>query len=389
MAALLWYQQQDLQLIPLLNFKHESYSSDQTANSGNVGRSYINTTAGGLRYHRDASTIVRLDIAGLIANSDIAAGAAIALSKLATDPLARANHTGSQTASTISDLATVVQAYRLDQFAAPTSAVNINSQRLTSVSDPSSPQDAATKNYVDNSINTAINGHDWKDSVKAATTANITLSGTQTIDGIALSAGDRVLVKNQTTASANGIYVVAAGAWARSSDADNTSPTNEVTAGMTVPVEGGGTTNGGTVWIITTAGTITLNTTSITFTQIGAAGATYTASGGITLSGNNFTLDLVTVARGGTNSTTAGGARTNLGANAAGGIVAQNAALTAGTEATFSHSFGVDGQATARDATSKQPVGLVCKCSSTNIKVTADVAVSSGVLEFVFTPAGS
>jgi hypothetical protein len=66
---------------------------------------------------------------------------------------------------------------------------------------------AATKQYVDN----AITGLDFKQSVRAATTANITLSGTQTIDGVALIAGDRILVKDQSTANQNGIYVVAAG----------------------------------------------------------------------------------------------------------------------------------------------------------------------------------
>lgn len=72
----------------------------------------------------------------------------------------------------------------------------------------------ATRGYVDS----VAAGLDPKDSCKAATTANITLSGTQTIDGVAVAAGDRVLVKDQSTASQNGIYVCAAGSWSRSSD---------------------------------------------------------------------------------------------------------------------------------------------------------------------------
>ena len=103
-------------------------------------------------------------------------------------------------------------ANRLDQLAAPTAAVALNSQRITGLADPTAAQDAATKNYVD----LTVQGLDPKASVKAASTANIaSLSGTMTIDGVALSAGDRVLVKDQTTTSANGVYVVAAGAWAQ------------------------------------------------------------------------------------------------------------------------------------------------------------------------------
>mgnify|MGYP006943395553 CR=1 FL=1 len=110
---------------------------------------------------------------------------------------------------------TRVRANRLDQLAAPTAAVALNSQRITGLADPTAAQDAATKNYVD----LTVQGLDPKASVKAASTANIaSLSGTMTIDGVALGAGDRVLVKDQTTTSANGVYVVAAGAWARSED---------------------------------------------------------------------------------------------------------------------------------------------------------------------------
>jgi hypothetical protein len=110
----------------------------------------------------------------------------------------------------------------LNDVGAPTSAFSMNSQRLTSVADPTSAQDAATKNYVDN----AVQGLSWKKAVRAATTANVTLASAlengDTLDGVTLATGDRILVKDQSTASENGIYVVnASGAPTRATDADS------------------------------------------------------------------------------------------------------------------------------------------------------------------------
>jgi hypothetical protein len=94
-------------------------------------------------------TITSADLVdGTIVNADINASAAIALSKLAVDPLARANHTGTQLASTVSDFNTAVRTNRLDQMAAPTSAVALNSQKITGLADPVNPQEAVTLNYI-------------------------------------------------------------------------------------------------------------------------------------------------------------------------------------------------------------------------------------------------
>jgi hypothetical protein len=171
---------------------------------------------------------------------------------------------------------------RLDQISAPTSSVAMNSQRLTGLADPADPQDAATKNYVDN----AIAGLDPKDSVRCATTASITLSGTQTIDGIALTGGERVLVKNQATASQNGIYVVAGGAWSRATDAN---AWNELISAF-VWVEQG-TTNADTGWVCTVDAGGSLGTTDVTFVQFNG-GQAYLGGSGLTLTGNTFDVNV-------------------------------------------------------------------------------------------------
>jgi len=106
---------------------------------------------------------------------------------------------------------------------------------------------------------------DVKDSVRVATTANITLSGLQTIDGVALNANDRVLVKNQTAGQDNGIYLASSGAWSRSPDADSNS---EVTSGMIVAVTEGAT-FGDKIFILTTNDPISLGVTSLVFQPYG------------------------------------------------------------------------------------------------------------------------
>ena len=184
------------------------------------------------------------------------------------------------TSSKISDFDTQVRTSRLDQMAVPTASVSFNNQLITGLADPVSAQDAATKAYVDG----VAQGLDAKASVRAATTANITLSGTQTIDGVAVTVGDRVLVKNQGTASQNGIYVVAASAWSRATDADTW---NELISAFTFVEEG--TVNADTGWVSTVNAGGTLGVTSVAFSQFSSAGS-YLAGDGLTLSGNTFNV---------------------------------------------------------------------------------------------------
>ena len=142
-----------------------------------------------------------------------------------------------------------------------------------------------TKEYVD-----AVKvGLDFKDSVRVASTANVTVSGPgAAIDGITLSSGDRVLLKNQSTASQNGIYVFngAASALTRATDADANA---EVTAGMFVFVEEG-TVNADQGFVLTTDGTITVGSTSLSFTQFSGAGQ-IVAGDAITKTGNQLDVN--------------------------------------------------------------------------------------------------
>ena len=184
------------------------------------------------------------------------------------------------TASKISDFDTQVRTNRLDQMSAPTAAVAMNGQNLTGLADPVNAQDAATKNYVDS----AVQGLDPKASVKVATTAAITLSGQQTIDDVAVVAGDRVLVKNQGTAAQNGIYIVSANAWDRASDAN---AWNELISAYVFVEQG--TTNGDNGYLITVDAGGTLGVTDVTVVQFSGAGQVI-AGAGLTKNGN--TIDI-------------------------------------------------------------------------------------------------
>ncbi|WET12293.1 phage tail protein [Pseudomonas sp. D3] len=123
----------------------------------------------------------------------------------------------------------------------------------------------ATREYVDTSVMEAIAKLDFKHSVLVATTANIVLNGIQAIDGEMLTAGARVLVKDQAQAKDNGIYVVpASGAWKRAQDADTSV---EVTPGLFVSVEKG-TLNSDSVWQLVTDAPIVLGTTALAFEMV-------------------------------------------------------------------------------------------------------------------------
>lgn len=253
-----------------------------TPSSPSEGQYWYDTADDRLKY-RDGSSNDRLP---WTADGDIPNGQ-ISNGKLATNPLARANHTGTQLASTISDFDTQVRTNRLDQMADPTADVDFNSQKIVNLAPPTAGTDAANKNYVDDKVA----GLSWKDEVRVATTAAGTLASSfengDTVDGVTLATGDRILIKDQAAGEENGIYTVnASGAPTRATDADTAAEIQ----GLAVYVANG-TTNQGTRWVNSNTGAITLGTTALTFAQFGG-GSTYTAGDGLLLTGNDFDVQV-------------------------------------------------------------------------------------------------
>jgi hypothetical protein len=208
--------------------------------------------------------------------------------------------TGQRTHAAISDFDAQVQSSRLDQMSAPAADVSLNSHKLTNVTDPTNPQDAATKAYVD----ATAQGLDVKASVRVATagalpahTRNVNVltasaNGALTVDGVAVAVNDRVLVKDESSGTSleNGIYYVTQTGdgthpWilTRATDADTSA---KVTSGLFTFVEQG-TVNPSSGWVLTTANPITLNTTALTFAQFSGAGQ-ITAGAGLTKTGNQI-----------------------------------------------------------------------------------------------------
>jgi hypothetical protein len=211
---------------------------------------------------------------GAINNAKVAAGAGIDTSKLA-DGANFLKKDGSVTA---------------------TGNLDLGNNRITNVATPSGGNDAANKSYVDTAIGSLNSLFDAKGSVRAATTANVTVSnpGTSTFDGVTLSNGDRLLLKSQSSAAENGIYQFngSSSALTRVTDMDAWA---EV-PGALVTVEEG-TTNADTLWLCTSNAGGTLGSTAINWTQLVAGGYSNsnfvdkeTPSGSVNGSNTTFTL---------------------------------------------------------------------------------------------------
>lgn len=257
----------------------------------------------------------------------------------------------------------------------------------------------ATTAFVTNAVSAVANGRTWKDPVVVRTTGNITLSGTQTIDGIGVTAGQRVAVFSQSTPTQNGIYLCAAGAWSRTTDFAAASSQ----ASSSFYVQSGSTYADKQYTVTNDAGSDVVGTDTLALAQTGA-GTSYLADGStINLSGVTFsihasyigqasitTLGTITtgvwngttiaVANGGTGSTTAAGARTNLGATGKYSALIGDGAATSYNITQGTHGLATNGQMLAQifDA-------------STGAQVECDVTInnSNGTVTFAFAVAPS
>lgn len=236
--------------------------------------------------------------------------------------------------------------------------IDMGSNRIKSLSDPSVATDAATKQYVDN----VAAGLNWKQNVKGASTANLAVATALinglVADGVTYATGDRILLKNQTTASENGIYIIAAsGAASRATDADTSAEVQNAAVRVAQ-----GTVAADTVWQMVTDG-ITLGTTSLVWTQF-TGGTTYTQGNGITISGGVVTA-LPDPAAGGGIVVTSSGLKVDT------AVVARKYSVTVGdgtsVDYTITHNLGTKAvHVEVRDATSYQRLMVDNDAPTTN-----------------------
>jgi hypothetical protein len=236
-----------------------------------------------------------------VTEAKIAEGA-VTSAKIANDTIVDAdiNSAAAIAQSKIANLTTDLAAKLALAGGTMTGAIAMGTNKITGLGTPTDGTDAATKNYVDS----AAQGIDWKASVRAATTAAVTLASDlengDTLDGVTLATGDRVLVKNQSTGSENGIYVVkASGAPDRSTDADAGA---ELTSNFAVFVEEG-TVNADQGYTLTNNGAITIGTTALTFTQFTGLGQ-IVAGTGLDKTGNTLDIDSTVTTNDGTQTLT-------------------------------------------------------------------------------------
>ena len=257
-----------------------------------------NVTAGKLA----ADSVETAKIKDLNVTEAKLADGAVTSTKIANDTIVDAdiNSAAAIAQSKISNLTTDLAAKLALAGGTMTGAIAMGTNKITGLGTPTDGTDAATKAYVDS----AAQGIDWKASVRAATTGNVTLASAlengDVLDGVTLATGNRVLVKDQSTGSENGIYVVkVSGAPDRSTDADLAA---ELTSNFAVFVEEG-TVNADQGYVLTNDGAITIGTTALAFTQFTGLGQ-IVAGTGLDKTGNTIDIDSTVVTLTGTQTLT-------------------------------------------------------------------------------------
>lgn len=247
------------------NRRDDPVSSDPSGlGSGNAGQVWFNTTTGKWKYWNGTAAI---------------------------DVVARANQTGTQLSSTISDLATTVQGYSLSTFAAPTGDLSLGSHKLTNVSDGSGANDAVNKGQLDAAIAGLASGQVTKGAVVVAATSNVSLSSPgATIDGVTMSNPMTILLTGQTTGSQNGPYVWT-GASTALTRATNWDTSGEAVLGSYWVVEQG--THADSYALLTNDTALTLGTDTPAFIFING-GVTITGTAPIVVSGGAVSINLGT-----------------------------------------------------------------------------------------------
>jgi hypothetical protein len=340
----------DLNKNQLINASFEVLATDPSTDLFD-GRMYFNSADGVIKVYDSTAAAWRKIVAGIGSAAGVISGGSQASSLTIVESSGQITITPNLATSASAGLMTAADFTKLGNATSEATADRLvirDGSGQAKFGTPTDDAHAATKAYVD----AARSGLDVKQSVRAATTAAVLLaSGLENgdaIDGVTLATGDRVLVKNQGTASENGIYVVqASGAAVRATDFDGT---GEVSGGAFTFVEEG-TVNADSGWVVTSNGAITVGTDAIAWVQFSGAGQ-ITAGDGLTKTGNTInavgtadrisvssdaidiastyagqntitTLGTITtgvwngtdvaVTDGGTGSSTAAGARTNLG----------------------------------------------------------------------------
>jgi len=258
------------------------------------GRMYFNSVDGVIKIYDSTAAAWRKVVAGIGAAAGVIAAGTHATALTITDSGGQISITPNLATSASAGLFSATDFTKLADATADATASKLVMRDASGQAKIATPTDAAhiaTKGYVD----AARQGLDVKQSVRVASATPVAiangLEAGDTIDGVTLAEGDRVLLMGQTSASENGIYVaVASGAASRSSDANGTADTGELKPGTFTFVEEG-TDNSDKGFVVSTNGTITVGSTAIAFTQFSGAGS-FTAGNGLSQSGNTINVNV-------------------------------------------------------------------------------------------------